>query len=168
MQDGIRRHLESQLAQLEDLGFVPVVPVGGPPGAACYDRVGLVRASRLSVPLAWNTHAGEQMYGGWRVIDEGGNSWTVPDSDFQATHEPAGGDRGRRVGVYRAWQVDQATVIRTKEGRATTQQGDWIVEAPTGERWPVPDEQFRRNYRYSPDQAIAPQTSSSTAPAIPS
>jgi hypothetical protein len=102
------------------------------------------------------------------VIDEGGNSWTVPDSDSQATHEPAGGDRWRRVGVYRAWQADQATVIRTKEGRATTQQGDRIAEAPTGERRPVPDEQFRRNYRYSPDQAIALRTSSSTAPTIPS
>ena len=32
-------------------------------------------------------------------------------------------------------------------GQATARPGDWVVEAPTGERWPVSDEQFRRSYR---------------------
>jgi len=181
MRDGIRRHLISQLAQLEDVGFVPIVPAGGPPAAARYERVGLVRASQLSEPLAWSTHAGEQMHGyagDWHVVDDKGNMRTVSDPDFQASHEPAGDGRWRRVGVYRAWQVEQAVVVRTKEGKATAQQGDWVVEAPTGERWPVRNEQFGWSYRPSPsqprwpeppDQASAPAaTSSSTAPTISS
>jgi hypothetical protein len=181
MRDGIRRHLVSQLAQLEDVGFVPIVPAGGPAMAARYERVGLVRASQLSEPLAWTTHAGEPMHGfagDWHVVDDKGNMRTVTDPDFQASHEPAGDGRWRRIGVYRAWQVEQPVVIRTKEGKATAQQGDWVVEAPTGERWPVRNEQFGWSYQLSldqprlpepPDQAIAPAaTSSSTAPTISS
>ena len=179
MRGEIRGHLISQLAQLEDVGFVPIVPAGGPAAAARYERVGLVRASQLSEPLAWTTHAGDQMHGysgDWRVVDDKGNLRTAPDSDFQASHEPAGDGRWRRIGVYRAWQVEQAVVVRTKEGKATAQRGDWIVEAPTGERWPVRDEQFGWSYRPSPDQARRPgppdqaiataAVSSSTAPRI--
>ena len=43
--DGERQHqidtLRSQLAQLEDVGFIPVVPPGGPPEAAEFERVGI-------------------------------------------------------------------------------------------------------------------------------
>lgn len=177
----VSTHLCSQLLQLEDVGFVPAVPVGGPPTAARFERVGLVRASQLTEPLAWTNHAGEQMHGypgDWRVIDDAGNLRTVTDPDFQSSHEPAGDGRWRRVGTYRAWQVSEAVVVRTREGRATAAPGDWVVEAPTGERWPVRDEQFRWSYRPSrsdpgvpgpPDQASTPAaTSSSTAPTISS
>ena len=95
-------HLRSQLAQLEDVGFVPVVPAGGPPAAARFERVGLVRASQLTEPLAWTNYAGEQMHGfagDWRVIDDAGNLRTVTDPDFQSSHEPTGDGRWRRVGT---------------------------------------------------------------------
>jgi hypothetical protein len=174
-------HLCSQLLQLEDVGFVPAVPAGGPPTAACFERVGFVRASQLTEPLAWTSHAGEQMHGypgDWRVIDDAGNLRTITDPDFQSSHEPAGDGRWRRVGTYLAWPVSEAVVVRTREGRATARPGDWVVEAPTGERWPVRDEQFRWSYRPSrsgpdlpdaPDQASTPAaTSSSTAPTISS
>jgi hypothetical protein len=177
----VRSHLCSQLLQLEDVGFVPTVPAGGPPTAARFERVGLVRASQLTEPLAWTGHAGEQMHGypgDWRVIDDAGNLRTVTDPDFQSSHEPAGDGRWRRVGTYLAWPVSEAVVVRTREGRATARPGDWVVEAPTGERWPVRDEQFRWSYRPSrsgpdlpdaPDQTSTPAaTSSSTAPTISS
>jgi hypothetical protein len=179
--DDVSTQLLSQLLQLEDVGFVPVVPGGGPPTAARFERVGLVQASQLTEPLAWTNHAGEQMHGyagDWRVVDDAGNLRTITDPDFQSSHEPAGDGRWRRVGTYMAWQVSAAVVVRTKEGKATARPGDWIVEAPTGERWPVKDEQFRWSYRRSPgepslpatpDQASTPAaTSSSTAPAISS
>jgi hypothetical protein len=156
-----------------------VVPRGGPPEAACFERVGLVQASQLSEPLAWTTHAGEQMHGfagDWRVVDDAGNMRTVTDPDFQSSHEPVDSGRWRRVGSYRAWQVTEAVVIRTKEGRATARPSDWVVEAPTGERWPVRDNQFSWSYRPvagdlpgSPDKATTTAAaSSSTAPAISS
>jgi hypothetical protein len=164
MREGIRQHLISQLAQLEDVGFVPIVPFGGPRDAARFERVGLVHASQLSEPLAWTTHAGEQMHGyagDWRVIDDAGNMRTVTDPDFQASHEPEGDGRWRRVGTYLAWRVQQAVVIRTKEGKATAQPGDWVVEAPTGERWPVEHDQFKWSYQPVPNQETAsPDTAS--------
>jgi hypothetical protein len=147
--------LRSQLAQLEDVGFVPVIPAGGPPTAARFERVGLVRASQLTEPLAWTNHAGEQMHGyagDWRVIDDAGNLRTVTDPDFQSSHEPTGDGRWRRVGTYLAWQVSEAVAVRTKEGKATAFPGDWVVEAPAGERWPVKNKQFNWSYqRHRPD-----------------
>jgi hypothetical protein len=176
MRDGMREQLRRQLSQLEEVGFVPVIPADGPAEAARFERIGVVRASQLAEPLAWCTHAGEPMHGfpgDWRVTDDAGNIRTVTDPDFQASHEPLGGGRWRRVGRYRAWQVSEAVVIRTKEGRATAQPGDWVVEAPTGERWPVRDQQFRWSYRPCPPDPPAPRpapasTSSSTAPTISS
>lgn len=168
--DELRDYLRVQLAQLEDVGFIPVVPAGGPAEAKSFERVGLVRASQLSEPLAWTTHAGEPMHGfagDWRVVDDAGNVRTVTDPDFQSSHEPLGDGRWRRVGRYRAWQVSEAVLVRTKEGRATARPGDWVVEAPTGERWPVRDSQFRWSYRpVVPEKQTTPlATSSSTPPA---
>jgi hypothetical protein len=170
----VSRHLSSQLAQLEDVGFVPVVPAGGPPAAARYERVGLVHASQLTEPLTWTNDTGEQMHGyagDWRVIDDAGNLRTVSDPEFQSSHEPAGDGRWRRVGRYLAWQVSEAVVVRTKEGKATARPGDWVVEAPTGERWPVRDSQFRWSYRpcgSAPDLPDLPDQVSTQAAAISS
>ena len=164
----LRDYLRVQLAQLEDVGFIPVVPAGGPAEAKSYQRVGLVRASQLSEPLAWTTHSGEPMHGfagDWRVVDDAGNVRTVTDPDFQSSHEPLGDGRWRRVGRYRAWQVSEAVLVRTKEGRATARPGDWVVEAPTGERWPVRDSQFRWSYRPDfPEKQSTPLAASSSTP----
>jgi hypothetical protein len=181
VRSGITRHHRSQLAQLEDVGFVPVVPKGGPPTARSFERVGLVWASQLTEPLAWINHAGEQMHGyagDWRVTDEAGNLRTVCDPDFQSSHEPTGDGSWRRVGTFVAWQVSEEVVVRTKEGKATARPDDWVVEAPTGERWPVKNDQFRCSYRPSlnspdlpdpPEQASTPAaTTSSTAPTVSS
>jgi hypothetical protein len=145
-------YLRSQLAQLEDVGFMPVVPPGGPAEAAEYRRIGTVRARRRNTRWPWNRRSGDQMYGvagDWRVIDGGGDERTVQDPEFRRSHEPLGGDFWLRTGKYRAWRVSQAVVLRTREGRATAQPGDWVVEGARGERWPVTDDQFRRSYTAS-------------------
>lgn len=85
--------------------------------------------------------------GDWRVIDEGGDERTVRDPEFQASHEPVAGEVWRRVGTFKAWRVTERVVLRTMEGRAVARTGDWVVEGPGGERWPVTDRQFRRTYR---------------------
>ena len=143
-------HVRSQLAQLEDVGFMPVVPEGGPPGAAEFRRIGTVRARRLHAPWRWARVAGDELRGesgDWRVRDDGGGERTVRDTAFRGSHEPAGSGRWRRTGIYRAWQVSEERVLRTLEGRAVAQPGDWVVEGRDGERWPVSDAQFRRTYR---------------------
>ena len=143
-------YVRSQLAQLEDVGFMPVVPAGGPPDAARFDRMGTVRATRLSARWRWARAAGDDLSGepgDWRVLDDGGDERTVADGAFQVSHEPAGGERWRRTGSYLAWQVSDQLVLRTLEGRAVAEPGDWVVEGFSGERWPVGNVQFRRTYR---------------------
>ena len=147
---GSIEHLRSQLAQLEDVGFMPVVPEGGPPTATEFQRVGMVRARRLHTRRRWTRPAGGELSGeagDWRVFDDRGDERTIRDAAFRASHEPLGGERWRRTGTYRAWQVGDERVLRTLEGRAVARPGDWVVEGRGGERWPVSDEQFRRTYR---------------------
>jgi len=143
-------YLRSQLAQLEDVGFMPVVPQGGPPGAADYQRIGTVRAKRLHARRRWARTAGGELNGqagDWRVRDEHDDERTIRDAEFRASHEPLGGGRWRRTGTYRAWPVSGRLVLRTLEGRAMAQPGDWVVEGSGGERWPVSNAQFRRTYQ---------------------
>ncbi len=142
-------YLRSQLAQLEDVGFMPVVPTGGPPGAADFRRIGTVRAKRLQDRRLWTRRSGDELHGNagdWRVTDDAGDERTVHDMAFRDSHEPLGGEFWRRTGTFRAWQVTEALVLRTMEGRAVAEPGDWVVEGSRGERWPVTDSQFRRTY----------------------
>jgi hypothetical protein len=143
-------YMGALVGQLEDAGFMPVTPAGGPPDAVSYVRSGAVRARRLSARRRWTRQNGDELHadaGDWRVIDDGGDDRTVRDQEFQATHAHLGGDRWRRTGMFRAWQVSEQTVVRTLEGRSTAEAEDWIVQGPTGVRWPVTDLQFRRSYR---------------------
>ena len=142
-------YLRSQLAQLEDVGFMPVVPPGGPPGAADFRRIGTVRAKRLQGRRRWTRRSGDELHGNagdWRVIDEDGDERTVRDMAFRDSHEPLGGEFWQRTGTFRAWQVTEAMVLRTMEGRAVAEPGDWVVEGSCGERWPVTGSQFGRTY----------------------
>jgi hypothetical protein len=146
---GATEYLRSQLQQLEDVGFMPVVPPGGPPEAAEFRRVGTVRARRLHARRLWTRRSGEELHGDagdWRVVDGGGDERTVRDPEFRESHEPLGGEFWLRTGRHRAWRVSQALVLRTMEGRAIAKAGDWVVEGASGERWPVTDDQFRRSY----------------------
>jgi hypothetical protein len=152
-QAGRVESVRSQLTQLEEAGFMPVVPGGGPAGAEEFQRVGAVRARRLNVRRPWTRRSGDQLCGDagdWRVIDEAGDERTVRDLVFRTSHEPLGGDRWNRTGTYRAWQVGERLVVRTIEGDAVARPGDWVVEGSHGERWPVTHEQFQRTYRPLP------------------
>jgi hypothetical protein len=149
---GLIQYVRSQLTQLEDVGFMPVVPRGGPAGAARFRRVGIVRARRLQGRRPWTRRSGDELCGDagdWRVADDSGDERTVRDLEFRASHELLGGDRWRRIGTFAAWQVSEELVVRTMEGRAVAHPGDWIVEGPGGERWPVTPDQFGRTYRRS-------------------
>ena len=142
--------VRSQVARLEDVGFVPVLPRGGPPWAAKFERIGVVRARRLRGRRIWVRRSGDELTGNtgdWRVVDSAGSERTVRDQEFRASHEPLGHELWRRIGTFSAWQVGETVVVRTKEGRATAQPGDWVVEGSHGERWPVAADQFLRTYR---------------------
>jgi hypothetical protein len=147
-------YLRSQIAQLESVGFMPIVPEGGPPEAAAFERIGVVQARQLQARRRWTRRSGDELSGDpgdWRVIDDGQEERTVRDVDFRTSHEALGGIRWRRTGTYSAWQVTEQLVLRTMEGRAIAQAGDWVVEGHRGQRWPVTDEQFRRTYEIKTD-----------------
>ncbi len=150
---GLADYARSQIGQLEDVGFMPVLPDDGPDDAACYERVGEVRAERLTARHAWRTPGGDQMSGAkgdWLVTDESGNERTVRDREFRASHTHVAGSRWRRTGNIRAWRVREAACLRTLEGNAVAQPGDWIVQGPGGARIPVTDEVFRHGYQPCP------------------
>ena len=129
---------------------MPVVPSGGPPDAARFDRMGTVRATRLRARWRWARPAGDELSGepgDWRVLDDGGDERTVRDGAFRVSHEPLGGERWRRTGTYLAWQVSDELVLRTLEGRAVARAGRLGGGRLSGERWPVGNAQFRRTYR---------------------
>lgn len=147
--EGAADQVQSQLAQLEVVGFLPVLPPGGPPGAATFLRIGAVRAERLPVDYDSPPPGGGLgvSAGHWLVTDNFGNQQTLRDEDFHSSHTPLGGDRWQRVGVIRAWRVSEATAVRTLAGRAMAQPGYWIAQGPHGERWPVNDDHFARGYQ---------------------
>jgi hypothetical protein len=142
-------YLRSQLDQLEDVGFMPIVPAGGPAHAAEFGRVGTVRARRLQARRRWTRRPGDELHGDagdWRVVDDAGEERTVRDPEFRRSHQLIDADRWRRTGTVRAWRVGEVHVLRTIEGKAVAEPGDWVVEGGHGERWPVTDEVFRRGY----------------------
>lgn len=146
-------HVRTQIAQLEAVGYMPVLPDAGPEDALEFRRIGQVRAKRLTGRWTWKRTSGDELSGvagDWHVIDEIGDERTVRDPEFQASHELLGGHRWRRIGTVRAWQVDETVVLRTMEGRAVAERADWIVQGRRGERWPVTDEQFSRGYEAVP------------------
>jgi hypothetical protein len=157
-----REYVRTQIDQLEDVGFMPVVPPGGPPAAVSCRRVGTVRARRLDAGLRWNCSSGSELSGragDWQVLDDHGDARTVRDPEFRASHAALGGDRWQRTGVFRAWPAGDEQAVRTFEGPAVARAGDWIVEGPGGERWPVADEQFRRGYEVIGPRAGGPGSS---------
>jgi len=147
--DRASAHVRTQLAELEAVGFMPVLPDRGHAGAIEFQRVGEVRAERLVTSRTWRRKSGEELFssaGDWLVIDDIGNERTVRDAEFRASHELLNGNRWRRTGTVRAWQVRETTFLRTMEGRAVAQPNDWIVQGLRGERWPVTGDEFAHGY----------------------
>ena len=143
------QHIGSILERLQTIGYAAVLPDGGPGHAAGYRRHGEVWAERLRQAQAWTAPDGAVMEaepGDWHVRDEEGAERTVRDAQFRASHEQVNGRRWARTGEVRAWRVSEPTTVVTLEGRTTAAAGDWIVEGPGGERWPVPAGQFERGH----------------------
>lgn len=143
------KYVRTQIAQLEDIGFLPVVPAGGPPGAVTVTRAGLVSARRLTKRTRWTLSTDQQVQGNkgdWRLADDDGEAGVMTNAEFLASHEPADDGRWRCLTTFRAWQTSETLIIRTKDGTATASPGDWVVESADGSRRPVEDEKFRQSY----------------------
>ena len=126
------------------------------PGAPTpYRRVGLVSALRLVEGREWTTSNGDILLGepgDWLVASPDGGERTVSDPAFRISYEHVQGNEYRRVGSVLAVRTSSEVVVETLEGGATALPGDWIVTAPDGTSWPVPDAVFRATY----ESAVTP------------
>lgn len=114
-----------------------------------YRRIGSVIAERQHAAWTWTSGSGDELHGepgDWAVRDDAGNTWSVRDDIFRATHEQVGEGRWRRTGFVKARPARSGETVATLEGPATAADGDWIVRGDAGEQWPVSDEQFRQRY----------------------
>jgi hypothetical protein len=98
-----------QLAQLEELGFMPTVPEGGPPGAAGFERIGVAGTERQTgTVVAWQVSEGLVLRtrhgralarpGDWVVEGRHGDRWPVADEEFRRSYKPR--DTSRRDTLF--------------------------------------------------------------------
>ena len=153
------RSLASTLRNLRSLGYrsvpkrtTPDTDGTGAPsdnGWRRFRRRGEITAEKRDHPWTWETPAGDVMQaqsGDWAVTDDKGNERSVAAEIFETTHEQIGPQRYRRSGTVLARRATGRQVISTLEGDVVASEGDWIVQGAQGERWSVPDEQFRASY----------------------
>ena len=138
-------YLLTQIRQLEDIGFVPIVPVGGPPEAITVEHTGTVLAAKIAEDGPQGPAEGDG--GVWRVVCDDGETVLMTGADFLASHELADDGHWHRTGTFRAWQLTDQTIIRTRQGRAVAAPRDWVLESADGARWPVSDQHFHHRYQ---------------------
>jgi hypothetical protein len=114
-----------------------------------FRRTGTVEAEQRDQPWSWTSASGRPMHAGdgdWSVRGPSGDSWSVRDDIFRATHQHIDGNVWRRCGLVKARQARGDEVIETLEGPVPARAGDWIVQGPQGEQWPVRPEIFTKQY----------------------
>jgi hypothetical protein len=117
-------------------------------GGETYRSSVVVRATRVPEDSNWNTPTGDPLKanaGDWWVID-GDDRWSVSDGVFSQTYESLGNGRYQKTATVTAIQMASDFAVRTLEGIASGQSGDWLVRNPTGECWPVSNAVFVRRY----------------------
>jgi hypothetical protein len=97
--------LRTQVAQLEDIGLVPIVPIGGPPEAITVERrqficdgssgentqeIKTLRAWQATGKTAIRTVLGRATAeaGDWIIEAASGSRWPVTDHQFQQSYQP--------------------------------------------------------------------------------
>lgn len=135
--------LAATLLELAELGY------RSKPLWERYRRHGILTAEQRHHAWKWTSGSGNTLDGSagdWAVHDDAGNTWSVRDDIFRATHEHLGEDRWRRTGFALARPARAGESIDTLEGSAIAADGDWIVRGEQGEQWPVPVGQFWQRY----------------------
>ncbi|MHC9291255.1 RyR domain-containing protein [Mycobacterium sp. LTG2003] len=139
------RSLANTLVALRQLGY------RSRPEWQRFDRTGTVTARQRDEPWTWISHTGDTMYaeaGDWEVSDDNGTTWSVNNERFAATYARVGENgEWRRTGNVLARLAVDGEIIETLEGPERAKSGDWVVKGERGEQWPVPPDDFAKNYR---------------------
>lgn len=99
----------------------------------------LERAAK--VPGSSGSQTGQA--GDW-LVSVGGSERIVAASEFGSLYDP---QTLERIGTLLARPAVAGEVVESLESPQTAGVGDWLVIGNAGERWPVPDVEFRKNYR---------------------
>jgi hypothetical protein len=102
----------------------------------------------FSVNVAWQENPLTASAGDW-LISDGNEQWPVAADIFANTYRQVGVDKYVKEAPLLALQMDQPFKVKTPEGEAFASAGDYLVQGPAGESWPIPKEIFEKNYEPS-------------------
>jgi hypothetical protein len=117
--------------------------------APTYRATGRVQARRLGSRRDWSTERGSELSavaGSWELTDGTGRVWTVADEVFRDTYARRPDGSYTKVARVRAVRLRAPCAVPTLEGEARAEAGDWLLQNPGGDAWPVTDEYFRNHY----------------------
>lgn len=118
-------------------------------GGMPYRRIGApVVARQLTRPESLELEAGDRLSGnaGDWVVEGPTGSRVVAEHVFGQTYRPDGDGAYRPTGSVMAIQISAEAEIETLEGWVSARAGDWLVQNPSGECWPVSAEHFVVSY----------------------
>ncbi|WP_404498099.1 hypothetical protein [Arthrobacter sp. GAS37] len=150
----VRRSLEV----LRAFGIVPVR------SEVRYQRVGEVAARQLTEAHTWQSSQGDRLsgeVGDWIVSSPEGGERTVAAVEFEKLYEAISEGTFCRRGLVTARQTMAREYVKSLEGEATAEPGDWIVTDDRCNSWPVPDHVFRLSYARVERPLGDPQTAGS-------
>lgn len=98
----------------------------------------------FSVNVSWQDTPLTTDAGGWLVSDDE-SSWPVAEDIFAATYKQVG-DKYIKLASVHAKAMNQDFVVTTLEGSAKGKAGDYLVQGPAGEAWPIQKAVFEKNY----------------------
>lgn len=101
---------------------------------------------QFAVTVSWQNTPLDGQPGDWLITD-GNSSWPVDAAIFAKTYQRVAGDRYIKVANVMAIQLDEPFVVITLEGRAEAVAGDYLVQGPEGEAWPIRQAEFEATYR---------------------
>lgn len=110
-----------------------------------------VEARRVPSNRTWDGPHGSVLSaktGDWLLTD-GRSEWVVTNEIFQSTYEKLTGLRYKKTARVRARRLNRAVLVNTIEGRVEAWPGDWVVQNPSGDYWPIRHDDFTRRYRLS-------------------
>lgn len=111
------------------------VPVSATPQATPFE----VKVSWQDAPL--------QAQAGDYLVSDGASSWPVAKDVFEMTYTPTGNGSYVKTATVQAVQMDHDFVVETLEGTAAGKTGDFLVQGPKGEAWPIPRDTFFGTYK---------------------
>jgi hypothetical protein len=127
---------------------LPLLGYAATPAFHEYERVGVVRATRLSAPRPWSWE-GQPMQaeaGDWWVEDDAGGGRSVKPDSFAKTYRHIGEDMFERCGTVRARRAIAGEVIVSSEGSTEAHEGDMVITAD-GVSWVSGKGPFEAGYR---------------------